>query len=131
MQKTKILFFCFRKTGPILARGLEKLECSLNVGADKFLSIVDGAVYVTFRRKVNDCRWLMQLQQIAYQLRVIDISVHEHVTIVIAKFSQIGGIASICKLIKIHNPQTFLRQPVQYEVGTDKTGSARHQNRLL
>src|SRR5579864_8485187 len=130
MEKAKILFFCFRKTCPILPRGLQKLECSFNVGADKFLRVVDGPVYMAFRSKMNDCRRLVDLQQMAYQVGIIDISAREHVTMVIAKISQVGGIPCVCELIKVHYSRALLCQPMQDEVGAYKTGPARHQNRL-
>ena len=131
MEKAEILFFRFSQTCPIMARGLEQPKCSFNVGADKFLSIVDGAVNVALRCKMDDRRRLMELQQIAYQVRIINISARKYVTTVVAKLSQIGRVPGVCELIKVDNPRTFLREPMQYEVGADKTGAARHQNRLL
>src|ERR1051326_229262 len=131
MQKTKILFLCFGKTSPILARGLQQLKCSLNVGANKLLRILDGAIYVTFCRKMNDCRRLMALQQITYQFCIVDVASRKYVTAVFAKLGQVCRVSCIGELIKIHDPRTFFRQPVQYEVGADKPGAARHQNGWL
>src|SRR6185312_12820873 len=104
MQKTKILFFCFGKIFPILPRGLEQLKCSFNVGADKLLRVVNGSIHMAFRRKMNDCRRLMALQQVAYQVCIIDVAARKYVTIVFAKLSQVGGISGVSELIKIYNP---------------------------
>jgi hypothetical protein len=126
MEKAKYLSFMFRKTGPILTNRLEQLECSFDVCADKILRVVDRAVHMTLSRKMNDRPGLMEQQQSANQGRIIYIPMRENVAIIASDASQVGGISGVREFIQVYYARTFCPKPMQYEVGTDKTGPARH-----
>src|SRR5712675_1468634 len=117
MEKAKTLPFIFRKASPLLTRGLEQLECSFDICTDKILRVVNRPVHVTFSRKVDDCYGLMEQQQPAHKRRIIDVSAREHVAIIAGKVGQVARVSRIRELIQVHNPRTFCREPMQYEVG--------------
>jgi hypothetical protein len=89
---------------------------------------MDGPVHVTLRRKVNDGAGTATPQKIANQLSVGNIAMHEAVARIRRNLFQIAKISGISKLVQIHHWTAFSREPLQDEIGTDKTGSSGYQN---
>jgi hypothetical protein len=85
-----------------------------------------GAVHVTFRRKVDNGPRTAASQEIAHQLSVTDISVYERVPWIGRNRYQIAKIPSVSELVKIYDRTAFGREPLQNEIGADKTGSSSH-----
>jgi hypothetical protein len=89
---------------------------------------VDGPIHVTLRRKVHNGARPAAPQKVADQLSVSNIAVHEAVPRIRRNLLQITEIPGISKLVQIHHWTAFSREPLQDEIGTDKTGSSGYQN---
>jgi hypothetical protein len=70
-------------------------------------------------------------QKLAHQFSVSDVSMYEGVPRIGRNLYQIAEIPGVGKLVKIHHRSSFGREPLQNEVGTNKTGSSGHQNGLV
>ena len=86
---------------------------------------------MTLGREVHNGARTATPQEIADEFSVGDISMYETVARISRNLFQIAKIPGIGKLVKIHDRSSFGREPLQDEIGTDKTGSAGYQNGLI
>src|ERR1700690_2314661 len=131
MQEAKSSLSFLIQFRPISSRLLQQAECAVHIGVHEIIWAVDGAVHVTLRRKVDKGARMASPQEITDKFSVGNIAVHEAVARISRSLLQIAEIPGIGKLVKIHDPTTLGREPLQDEIGTDKTSSAGHQNRLV
>lgn len=86
---------------------------------------------MTLRREVHDRTRTAAPQKVADQFSVANISMYETVARISRNRYQIAEIPGIGKLVKNHHRSSFGREPLQDEVGTNKTSSSGYQNGLV
>lgn len=131
MNETKVRISPGAESSPIRADLLQQRECAIDVSPYEILWPPDGAVHVTLGRKVYDGARLAAIEQTAQQPVVRDIALHKLVPPVIRNGCQIVNVSSVREFVQVDDRRRFPLHPPQNEVGSDKTGSAGDENRIL
>ena len=111
---------------PISARFLEQTESAVHIGAHKIIRPMNRAVHMAFRRKMHNRPRTASPQQVADQLSIADVSMHEAVARIGRNLYQVAEIPGIGELVEIHHRSSLGREPLQHEIGADKAGSPGH-----
>ena len=124
MQKAETLLLVFRQAVPITTHRFQQVERADDIRLDEISRTVNGTIDMALGRKIDHRARPVHRQQIAHQLPVADIPVHEHMTIVATQPLQRIQIARIGQLVQIDHRLIMLHQPVKNKVPTNKTGTA-------
>ena len=128
MQKPEGRFFSRGQVAPKAPHRFEQVEGAHDVGLDELARAVDGAVHMAFGREVDHRTRPMLGQQAVDQGAVADVALHQLVACVALQAGQSFGVARVGQFVEVHDRLITGSQPVQYEVGANKTCAAGHQN---
>ena len=106
------------------AHRLQQAEGADDIGLEKVLGAMDGAVHMRLGGEVDDGPRLVRGQQAADQLLVADVALHEDMALVALQRPEVFPVAGIGQLVEIDDGLAACGQPVQDEVGADKAGAA-------
>src|SRR2546430_11360409 len=80
VKKNEAVSIIARKLLPIIAGRFEQLKCSVNVRTHKVLGIHNGAINVRLSSEMDNCTWLMTVQELTQELGIIYVSTHKAVS---------------------------------------------------
>ena len=114
----------------VLSAGIHHYLGSDNIGLQENARVLDGTVYVAFCRKIHyDIRFFF-LKQGKYRFSVTDIHLFKAEVRIFQCFLQGLQIPRIGQLIDTYNPVFRMLFKLQiYKIGSNKSGSAGHDNR--
>ncbi|MNV65932.1 hypothetical protein D3C71_1586560 [compost metagenome] len=128
MQKAERSAFVVGQSVPVRAHGFQQLEGADNVGLDEFARAVDRAVHMRFGGEVEDGARFVLGEQAADEFKVADVALHELVRGIAFQRRKVVGIARVGELIQRHDGFAAFLEPIEYEIGADKTRSAGDNN---
>ncbi len=117
----------YGEMAPVSPHGLQQSESAHDVGLDEITGAMDGAVHMTFGSKVDHSAGLVLGQQTADQGGITDVALHQLVTRIALQGGQSFGVAGIGELVQVDDGFVTGRQPVEHEVGANKTSAAGHK----
>ena len=85
---------------------------------------------MTLRGKMNDGSRFMFAQQVCHRARITDVSAHKGVPGIVLEACQIGEVPGVGEEVEIHDRSASLLDPLEHEIGTNKSGSTCDKNRL-
>ena len=131
VQKSKSGFV--RRTEVFVKRAgrFQQPECPHDIGRDEIGGAVDRAIDVRLRGKVDDRPRPVSIQQARDKLGIADVAAHENVAGVIGDACEIVEIAGVREFVETDDRAASKAEPVENEIRADKTGRARHQDRLF
>ena len=109
---------------PISARLFQQRPRAKDIGLHEFRRALDRAVDVALGREVHDGARAVSGQQLAHELPVADVALHEAVALVAAHGIHIAQIARIGELVEIDERLPGFTNRGDDVVGADKTGAA-------
>ena len=114
----------------ILAAGIHERRRTNNIGFQEDFRVLNRAVNMRFRRKINDNVWMFFLKQLADCFPVANICLHKAEIRVVHNGRKCGQIARIRQLVKADNPIVrVLLEHMENEVASNKTRAASNNNR--
>jgi hypothetical protein len=90
---------------------------------------LDGPVDMAFGGKIDDGTRPVFGNQGGDRPGIGDVALHQAVARIVAQCGQIVRVAGVGQGVQGHHGLVAARQPVEYEVGADETGSAGDQDR--
>ena len=104
---------------------LQQVDGTHHVALDENFRVLDGAVNVALRGKVDDVIEIVLCKQALDQLLVADVALHEDVAGVALNVLQVLEVAGVGQLVEVDQQDlgVFLEH-IMHKVGTDKTGAA-------
>ena len=95
------------------------------IGLQKDAGVLDRAVHVGFRRKVDDDLGLLFLKELLHAFSVTDVQLYKAEVRMLHYRLQCGEIARICETVHTDDPVfRVLVEHIKNKVGTDKPGSS-------
>src|SRR5690554_678923 len=128
MMKTKRSLTLRRQLTPVGSRRLKQHIGAYNVGLNKLAGAINGAVYVTFCRKMHDRIRLMHCKHPLHLGGITDIHLFEHIARAVADARQRLKIAGIGQLVEVDNRMSSIVDQVTNHSTANKTGTAGNQN---
>src|SRR6185369_169184 len=116
---------------PVFSALLKKDLGPEHVGFDKDLGSGNGAVYVGFCRKVDDCIHLLRCKKICYQRCIADVAPYKPVVWAMVHPFQVLKVSCIGKQVEVGYPASGIsRHEAVDEVRPDKSGAAGNEYRF-
>ena len=116
---------------PCELRRIEHRKSSQHIGLYENARILDGAVDMALRCKMNDAVHIIFGKDLVDRLRVTDIRTYKCIVIAVLHILQVLKIACVCKLIDIDDPDLIavLLEHVMNIIRPDKSGTASYDIR--
>ena len=113
----------------ILPASVHHNRCAEDVGLEEDLRVLDRAVYMRLRRKVDNDVGLFLLEELVYALTVADVQLDKSEVRIVHHRFQCGQIAGIGQLVQTNNAVVWVCfQHMKNEIGADKAGAASYDN---
>jgi hypothetical protein len=125
VQEAEALFVRGGQIAVIAPGFFQQRKGAVDVRADELLGTEDGSVHMALGGEVHEGCRLMLAEKPGHQAAVVDVSVDELIAAMAAYRGEVPEIAGIGQAIEVHQRRRLLRQPMQDEVGSDKSGTAR------
>ena len=124
MQEAESRLILFAKAPPVGACGLKKMESPNNVGLDKLAGAMNRAVHMRLGGEVHNSARLVLGEDFVDEDAIADIPSNKDVARIGLKRSEILQVAGVGELVEIDDGCGLRLDPVENEVGADKTGTA-------
>ena len=114
-----------REALPISLGGLQKAQRTHHVGLGKGEGILDGAVHVGFRCKVDDAVHVLLLHKFQDTIEVADVHLHKAVVGLVLNVLEVGKVSRICEFVQVDDPvlRVFVHKQPD-DVASDESGTA-------
>jgi hypothetical protein len=116
VQETERSIFGLWQGSPIGTYGFEQAKSTDYVGLDEIFRPVDGAVDVTFGRKVYDGARKMPGEQDVYQVMVTYVTSDEEMPRIGSQADNVLQIACVRESVEVNNRFVALRKPIQMKL---------------
>ncbi len=118
----------FGQGRPITPHRFEQAEGADDVGLNELARAMDGAVHMAFCGEVDHRARLVLGQQAADQGGIADVALHQLMTSIALQAGQSLGVTRVGELVEVDDGLIAGGQPVEHEVGANKTCAAGHKN---
>src|SRR6266568_8358796 len=131
MKKPKPRAILSWQLRPVRSRFLQQAEGSVHVCADEVVGTAYRTVYMTLCGKMNNSPRLTPLQHPPHQITIADIAMMKRVAFIRRNMLQVPRVAGVCQFIEIKYGRSFLRNPLQDEIRSDKPGATGDHNCVI
>ena len=107
VQETERRAIRFRQRRPISARFFQQAECAVDVGANKIVGAVNGAVDMAFGGEMNDGARLFAPKQVAQTIAIDNVALLKAIARIAFDGSQVLEIAGIGQLVEIDDARAL------------------------
>jgi hypothetical protein len=114
---------------PVAERRLKKAEGSNHIGFDEIARPIDGAIDMSFGRKMHDCSHPLLSEQGRNGLAIGDVPLNETIIRAPLAICEGGQISGVGEFVEVDDAVASPRDQVPTQSRPDKPGTAGHEYR--